>query len=326
LYNAPVLDRQHTDSVSEADVIEAATAVRESLRREGLSAEMLPVGPPLCSVVKDLEHLAPDVVFNLIEGFGGRSTGATNFTGLIELLGLPMTGSSAEALALCQSKSRTKALLRGFGLPTAPSLVIEPGQPQPLPRWDGPWPVFVKPDAEDASLGIDQASVIDNPEALDARVKQLLDAYGPVLIETYLPGPEFNLGIITLSEPEVLPVSEVIYQQELGLWPILTYSAKWLPDSIEDKASTIRCPAQVEPALAERLRSLALAAIAATRCRDYARVDFRLDARGEPMILEVNPNPDISPDVGWARALKVSGRSYDQTIAALARQAWKRSR
>jgi D-alanine-D-alanine ligase len=147
-----------------------------------------------------------------------------------------------------------------------------------------------------------------------------------VLVEAYWPGRQCNVGVLALPDPEALPVAEVVFRPRDGSWPILTYAAKWSAGSLEDRASPVRCPARIEPALAERLGRLAVSSFRATGCRDYARVDLRLDARGEPMILEVNPNPDVGPDAGWARALRASGRAYAATLAALTRQAFGRSR
>lgn len=323
LFNAPMLSPDHPDSASEADVAGVARAVAEGLAREGFDAWPVPAGPPVERVLVLLADPSPDVVFNLIEGFGGASSGEAHVTGLLELLGLPYTGCPPGAQALCHSKARTKAILRGSGLPTARFAVVRPGDP--VPRWDGPWPAIVKPEAEDASLGIDQGSVAGSPEAIVEGVARLRVRHGGgVLIEAYLPGREFNLGILALSEPEALPVAEIVYQMPEGSWPILTYHAKWAVGSVEDLASRPRCPAEIGPDLAGELARLAVDAFRATGCRDYARVDLRLGAGGAPMILEVNPNPDIGPSAGWARALRASGRGYDATLARLARQALER--
>ena len=323
LYNAPVLPPGHPDAVAEADVLDVARSVAAALGPHGFTTSLLAAGPPIDALLARLRAAEPDVVFNLIEGFAGSGVGATLVTGMIELAGLAYTGCPSEALCWCLSKSRAKALLRGLGLPTAPFAVVEPGAP--VPEWSGPWPVIVKPDAEDASLGIDQQSVAAETTTLIEQVDRVRGRYGGrVLLEAYLPGPEFNIGLLALPDPEPLPVAELVFALESGGWPILTYESKWVAGSAADLGSQVRCPAQIDAALASALGRLAVAAFRATGCRDYARVDFRLDERGEPMILEVNPNPDLSPSAGWARALMRSGRDYGATLAALARQALAR--
>lgn len=320
VHNAPALSPDHPDAASEAEVIEAAEAVSAALESSGMEPTIVPAGPPLSALIHVLTEGRFDAAFNLMEGFGGLSQGATYVTGVFELLGIPYTGSTVEALAACQSKHQAKALLRGHGLPTAPALVVAVGESIPPLTFPGPY--LVKPDIEDGSLGIDQGSVVEEGALMAARVRSLHSRYhGPVLIESYLPGPEFNIGLIELSELVVLPVAQVVFEPIEGHWPILTYEAKWNPDSIDDRTSPVVCPAPIHPELSQRLQSLAAAAFRSTGCRDYARVDFRLDANGRPMILEVNPNPDISPGAGLARAIGASGRSYSEVIAALAERA-----
>jgi D-alanine-D-alanine ligase len=134
-------------------------------------------------------------------------------------------------------------------------------------------------------------------------------------VETYLPGREFNVGVIGRTDPITLPIAEVVYNTLDQSWPILTYDAKWSPGSAADARSPVQCPAELNDDLANALRNLAVRAFVAAGCRDAARVDFRLDADGNPMILEVNPNPDLDPNAGWARALQASGRDYAETLA-----------
>jgi D-alanine-D-alanine ligase len=323
LYNAPQLPPDHPDALSEADVVAVARTVVLALNAGGFDARPTPAAPPIGHVVRALADARPDLVFNLIEGFGGHSGGEAYVTALLELLNLPYTGCPPEAQALCRHKGTAKALLRGLGLPTAPFLVLEPDDIIASLPWPGP--SIVKPESEDASLGIDQASVVTSTEALAARVAQVRESYGPrVLVEAYLPGSELNVGVLGLPEPEALPVAEIAFQMPAGSWPIVTYNAKWLEDSAEDRDTAPRCPAQIDPSLAAEVSRLAVAAFRATGCRDVARVDFRLDAQGAPMILEVNPNPDLGPGAGWARAVRASGRDYDATLVALARQALER--
>jgi D-alanine-D-alanine ligase len=323
LYNAPALPSDHPDALSEADVVSVAHIVSEALVQGGFDAMPFAAAPPADAFVAELARARADLVFNLIEGFGGCSRGEERVTAILELLGLPYTGCPPEAQALCRHKASTKALLRGLGLPTAAFVVAQAGAPLPPLPEPGPW--IVKPEAEDASLGLDQSSVVRDPRALSVQVDRSAARYGPtVLIETFLPGAEYNLGILGLPRPQALPIAEVLHAPDPGNWPILTYAAKWHEGSAEDLASPARCPAQVAPDLAERLADLAVRTFEATGCRDYARVDLRLDAEGAPMILEVNPNPALHPSAGWARALRASGRDYEQTLVALARQALER--
>ncbi len=322
LYNAPTLPAGHPHADSEADVVAVAVEVAAILDRSDFRTRLVAAAPPVGRLVAELSDPRPAVVFNLIEGFGGSSAGEAWITSLLELLGLPYTGCPPEAQALCHGKGRTKALLRGSGWPTAPFAVVSP-RDTPEPPFDGPY--FVKPDAEDASLGIDQGSVVADRGGLIDRVTKLRREFGSdVLIEAYLPGPEYNVGVLGLPEPVPLTVAEVAYDPRPGEWPILTYAAKWDVGSEADLASPVRCPAEIDAGLADELRRLAVGAFEATGCRDVARVDFRLDGSGRPMILEVNPNPDLGPRAGWARALRASGRDYEGTILTLAHQALAR--
>jgi D-alanine-D-alanine ligase len=324
LHNAPALPEDHPDYASDAEVVAVAGAVVEGLTRIGHAAWPEPVPNSIADLVVELNNDPPDVVFNLVEGFGGSSGGEAHVTGLLELLNLHYTGCPPEAQSLCRSKATTKALLRGLGLPSAPFARIRRGDP--LPNWEGRWPAILKPESEDASLGVDQSSVVrSDREMAEVLARLRANHPGDVLIEAYLPGREFNVGVIALPEPEALPIAEMIYDVPDGSWPILTYQAKWAEGSAEDLATRPRCPAEVDPSLADQLSSLAVEAFRATGCRDYARVDFRLDAEGSPMILEVNPNPDLNPTAGWARALRASGRDFDATLAGFVEQARRRS-
>jgi D-alanine-D-alanine ligase len=311
LYNAPVLPSDHPDAESERGVVDVARAVVKALKSQGARAWMLAARGPVNRLVKRLNSQKPEVVFNLIEGFGGNSAGEAWVTALLELLRIPYTGCPPESQGLCRHKARTKALLAGFGLPTAPFAVVRSGEP--LPRL--PFPLFVKPESEDASLGIDQGSVIRDERALQERIDMLCGRYGSALVEHYLPGREFNVGVIGRTDAIALPIAEVVYKTDARSWPILTYDAKWSPGSAADAQSPVQCPATVGDDLANALRELAVRAFRTVGCRDAARVDFRLDSAGNPMILEVNPNPDLDPKAGWARALKASGRDYAGTIA-----------
>ncbi len=323
LFNAPTLPPDHPDHESEADVVAVAEIIAATLAQAGFKVWEVAAGDSLPDLIERLSQPRPDVVFNLIESFHGQSAGEAEITGVLESLGLAYTGCPASAQEVGHSKSRTKVLLRAAGLPTAAFVVVSPNEP--IPDWSGPWPAIVKPDAEDASLGIDQGSVVEGADDLIDAVDRLRATQpGAVLIEAYLPGREFNVGLLGLPDLEALPVAEIIYDPGADAWPILTYDAKWATGSDDDLASVPACPADIDPALATELARLAVEACGVIGCRDYARVDFRLDADDRPLILEVNPNPDIGPTAGWARAVEAAGHPYDFVLAALVNQAWNR--
>jgi D-alanine-D-alanine ligase len=318
LFNAPVLPPDHPDAEQERDVLHTAKAVGEVLRashevRElGLALDVEPL-------FKEFRDHRPDVVFNLYEGAGGRPDTEYYVAGLLEWLQIPYTGCPVTAMVLGRDKVRTKHLLRGTGLPTADFQVVARLEDLVPPQG---WPVIVKPAGTDASLGIEQASVVMTVEALRERAGLLLTRYGPpVLVESYLPGPEFNVGVVHCPDRIALPVAELVYTPQPGVaWPIVTYASKWEPGSAEDLAMQPRCPAQIDAAVTRELQEVALAAYELLGCRDYARIDLRLDAAGRPMILEVNPNPDLGPTAGLARMLNVAGWGFERFVEQLVRQ------
>lgn len=314
LYNAPLLKPEHRDYAQEAGVLESVDAVSAALAPGGHTIQRL----GLASDVEPLVQLArgqsrPDVVVNFCEGFAGRPELEPHAAGLLDLLKLPYTGSPAEALALARDKSRTKWLLLGAGLPTpAFERVAVGGQPSTeMTARLAAGPLFVKPASEDASLGIGPESVVSTAAALAERVADIHHRYGAALVERFVDGREFNTSVVALPEPRVLPLAEVNFDREAsGGWGIVTYDAKWTPESAAWSGTPVTCPADVDDRLATRLRKVSLAAFRLVGCRDYARVDLRVDAAGDPYLLEVNANPDIAPTAGFARSLSADGTSY----------------
>ena len=325
LFNAPALPIEHPDSASERGVIAVARAVADQLNTRGFRAWIQPAGPPLHRLLRRLDRQRPDLIFNLLEGFAGDSDGESHGTALLELMGFPYTGCPPLAQALGRRKAATKRILIGHGLPTAPFAVASDDLEAESAARSVPLPAIVKPEAEDASLGLDSSSVAFSLENVLAKARKVRERHGGLaLIEAFLPGREFNVGVLAIPDPTPLPIAEVIHAPGPGRPPILTYAGKWTEGSDDDLASPVRCPADIDPDLAARLGELAVSAFRATGCRDYARVDIRLDADGSPMVLEVNPNPDLDPSAGFARALKVAGLHYGEILADLARQALAR--
>ena len=205
-------------------------------------------------------------------------------------------------------------------------LVGECPPENPLRQWLSNGPVFIKPAREDASLGISFASVTTDWAALEDQISQTHRRYGAALAERYIAGREFNVGMIELSQLTALPLAEIEFRtSSTAPWPILSYSAKWSPNSSDDLATPVRCPADVDANLVGRIQEAALTAYRLTGCRDYARVDLRVDSQGHIFVLEVNANPDLGPHAGLARMLRANHINYDEFAERLVEQAFRRN-
>jgi D-alanine-D-alanine ligase len=320
-FNQPILSREHPDFAQESGVLESVPAFAEALISRGHQVGKLGLGKSITPFTERVENEPPGVIVNLCEGIGGDTAAEAHFAAVLETLRIPYTGSPPECLGLVRNKARTKWLLQGAGLPTAPFFRIEPRHTiprQPLEKWLAEGPLFVKPADEDASLGIGLESVVSDWTAVERQVEIIAERYGPVLVEPYIDGREFNVGIIELPDLQCLPLAEVEFQTGGALkWPIVTYEGKWAAGSAADRATPVRCPAAVEPQLAEVIREAALSAYRVTGCRDYARVDLRVDRAGDIFILEVNANPDAGPTAGLARMLAAAGIDYDDFVERL---------
>ena len=322
LFNEPALPANDPDYASEAGVLESVEAMEEALKSAGHQVEHIGVVQSAGLLVIRFADIQADVVVNLFEGFASHSSSEAHLASLLELTGRSYTGCGPECLALVRDKRRTKLLLKGAGLPTADFwYVASDGALQhnsALAAAIARGPLFVKPAAEDASVGIGPDSVVTTFEALRQQVSCIQERYGDVLVEQYIPGREFNVGVIALPELRVLPVAEVQFHCNATMpWPIVTYASKWTESSDDYAGTPVRCPAEIEPDLAYRLEAFAREAFLATGCRDYARVDFRVTPAGEIFILEVNANPDAGPSAGLARALKVADISYTEFVRRL---------
>jgi D-alanine-D-alanine ligase len=324
LYNQPVLPLHHPDAESEHEILGTVESVERSLSEAGHTVGRLGVSHDPSTLLHGIQRFQPDVVFNLFEGTGDDCNNEAYAAGVLEWLKIPFTGCSSQTLNVGKCKPLTKHLLRSAGLPTADFFTID-GDTVPECTLD--WPVIVKPALQDASVGLDQGSVVTNRKQLEQRVAFLLERFGPpVLVEEFIPGRELNVAVVELPELTVLPVSEILFvEDEPGYWPIVTYDAKWRPDSRDYRATPADYPAKVSQRLARRLADIARQAFLLTGCRDYARVDFRVRLPGRPFILEINPNPDFSPDAGLTGGLMASGMTHDQFTVQLVKNALARA-
>jgi len=322
LFNQPILPEDHPDADSEHEILFTGKFVQRTLAEAGYDVRSLAVSRDPAVLLDGLRDLRPDAVFNLFEGLADFGDTEAHVAGILEWLEIPYTGCPYQTLCLARGKHVTKHLLAAAGLPTAKFFVVED-----IPVEDCPleWPVIVKPATQDASVGVDQGSVVTDLDRLNDRVAYLLDNYGPpVLIEEFIRGREFSIGLVESPELRVLPVSEILFvEKDPDFWPIVTYDAKWKPGTRDYEATPPKYPARVAPRLRNKLETLAKRAFRLLGCRDYARVDFRV--RGsKPYILEVNPNPDFSPIAGLAGGLESAGISHAQFTVDLVQRAFAR--
>ena len=328
LFNAPTLAKDHADYDSEAGVLESVETIFSALRSAGHEVIRLAAGNSVRALVSQLEQARPDVVANLCESFAGHSAGEPHVAGVLELLGLPYTGSPPECLAIAHNKAQTKRLLLGSGIATPEFVEIRRGDAvpdSPVQSWLDAGPLIVKPAAEDASLGIGPDSVVRDWSALVRQVAKVHQSYGDALAEQFIAGREFNVGIVELPQLQTLPIAEIEFHPSPDLpWPILTYEGKWSSNSSQCLATPVRCPVELDLELKTQIEQAALAAYRITGCRDYARVDLRVDGQGHVFLLEVNANPDAGPDAGLARMLLTAGIEYADFACRLVETAWTR--
>lgn len=325
LYNQPLLPRDHPDAESEHSVVEIVQKAARVLEGAGYRTCLLPLGSDPTVLWKELKRRKPAAVLNFFEGNYDRTETESYVAGLLEWKGIPFTGSPMQALTLGRAKNVTKNLLRGAGLPTAAFVVVDR---LPLPSHRLTWPVIVKPATQDASVGMAQASVCTNAFQLEQRVAYLLETFGPpVLIEEYIAGREFNVGLIELPELQALPPAEILFKEPSeGYWPILTYDGKWTEKSPEYDTAPPQYPADLPENKAAELGEIAKKAFRLLGCRDYARIDFRMNASGVPFILEINPNPEICDYACFGLILKSAGIAYETFLVGLVEQALARGK
>jgi D-alanine-D-alanine ligase len=318
------LTGRKVDRPSEESVEQTAKEVLTAVTELGYSAFIISLQKSFMNFLQRLKTLNADVVINLCEAFLGHPQLEANVAAAFELLGLSYTGNDSRTLALCLNKFKTKAVLKSSGLPTAQAVLVDAVDQ----KIDLPFPLIVKPNTEDASLGIHPDSVVRDEESLRKQVARILELFEePVLVEQFIEGREFNVAVMDIDKPEALPVSEIDFTNlPEGQPPICSYEAKWHTEDILFRTTPPVCPANIDEALKTKLQEIAVKAFLACECRDYARVDFRVDKKGRPFVLEVNPNPDISLNAGYARGLAAAGIDYKTFWRNLIEKAKNRKR
>jgi D-alanine-D-alanine ligase len=320
-----VKDSKEDTDLSEREFLKQIELIKKSLKKRYMSVETLAVNRDIKSAMKRIINFSPDLIFNFVESVEGNSNLESYVAGMFDLLGIPYTGNGAISLGNCLIKSRTKQILDSHGIRTPKHAIIAVNE---LPKKSGfvlKFPVILKLAREDASIGISEDSVVHNFADLNERLKYLFTNFTQdVLIEEYIDGRELNVAILG---DQILPISEIRFDGLPDQLPkIVTYEAKWSPESVYYKNTVPSCPAVLAKPVRQKVEKMAKEAFEALECRDYARVDIRLNHKNVPYVIEINPNPDISPDTGFVRSANAANINYDELLYKISQLALKRSK
>ncbi|MGE5401417.1 MAG: D-alanine--D-alanine ligase family protein [Ignavibacteriales bacterium] len=314
----PYFDLEHSNPIDGYDSLAVA------LRQAGYDAYSLNIFDDYRTFMDDYKRNCPDVVFNLVELYKDKAFLEMNFACLLQMMNVPYTGAPPLALGTCQRKILVKSVLSSLGINTPKYRVIS--SQEEISDLGLSYPLIVKPSMEDASLGIEDESVVNDPVRLCERVNFVLNHFRQkVLLEEYIDGRELNVAVLGDKKPRVLPISEIDFSlMPTHLNNIVSYQAKWDPFHEAYHMARPICPSILPDEVEEKAKELALRAFVALGCRDYARVDMRLSKKNELFVLEVNPNPDLTEDAGFMRSSRAAGYSFRRTLKKIVDLAWAR--
>jgi D-alanine-D-alanine ligase len=301
------------DFYAECDDEETIAAVRSALARRH---RVSPVEADE-DAFEFFRRIRPDIVFNMAEGLYGESR-ESQIPSLLEMLRIPYTGSDPLVLGICLDKATTKEVLSYHGIPNPPFAVIRDLKA----KTSAPsLPLIVKPLSEGSSKGVTNAALVRTRKEFREQIEFVLTQYRqPALVEKFLPGREFTVALLgNGNEVKVLPIVEIQFQElPAHINPIYSFEAKWIWDTVEKPLEIFSCPANLSALLRKKIEELCRAAFSALRVRDWCRIDVRLDEKGAPHILELNPLPGILPDPAanscFPKAARAAGISYDALI------------
>jgi D-alanine-D-alanine ligase len=300
-------------------ILETVEAVEHALIGDGHDPVRIPVNPD-GRWVERVRRAKADLAFNLCEGIDGVATLESAVISSLELIGIPYTGSGSWTTSICLRKHVVNTLLESARLPVPRFGVARIGEPLPSVGF----PAICKPAAEDASLGVEQKSVVKSSRQLQARVSEMHAGWNEIVVQRFITGREVNVGILG---DQVLPVAEIDFSgMPDQYWRIVSYRSKWETGSDEDLGSVPRCPADLPAELVAELGHIAMTAWHVVGGRGYGRVDLRIDENMRPWILEVNANPDFAPNAGLARMARTAGIDYAGMVRLVCEQAFAQPR
>jgi len=305
------------DFYAEFDDAETVDAIAAALTKGGCAVTPIEADE---DAYHRLRQLNPHIVFNFAEGLRGESR-ESHVPTMLEMLGIPYTGSGPLTLAIALNKGMTHRVLTASGIP-CPTFQV-------FPTTDAEtdvslrFPAVVKPLAEGSSKGVRDGSLVRDESSLRRQVAWVIETYQqPAIVEEFLPGREFTVGLLGNAEPTTLPIVEILFDRlPDGANPLYSYEAKWVWDVPEHPVDLFQCPAAIPKALERSVQQVAVAAFKALHCRDMCRIDIRLDATQRPRIIDVNPLPGLIPNPDahscLPEAARAAGYTYDQLICTI---------
>jgi len=320
-------DGERNEDFAEYDDLSTIDAIKRSIKSFGF--DVIPIEADLDAFEKFRKE-KPDLVFNIAEGIGGRAR-ESQIPMMLEMLGIPFTGSDSTTLAIALDKARTKEVLSFHKIPTPRFRILRDSKDilkisSILSTPGLKYPIFLKPLREGSSIGISKRSLVFDDKELKKEAEYLIERYNqPVLAEEFVPGREFTVALIG-NKPEVLPLIELDFSLLPSDAPKFDcYEVKWYLD--EDK---IRCPANLDENLEKRIKRMAVKTFKVLDCKDLCRVDLRLDDNGVPNVFDVNPLPGLNPDPKensrFPKACYTAGMSYRDMIGRILFSAIERYR
>jgi D-alanine-D-alanine ligase len=313
------------DRASLRDLRAQIRRLARTLRKLGHTVTVVALAHDLFHFQRLLKRLRPDVVFNQYDDIVQGAQYEMRVAALVRMMGFPLTGSPALALGLCRFKFMTASLLSGVGIPVPPNTaLLETVKAIREHKWQ--FPLIVQPSQEHAGIGLERDSIVYNKTQLRRKVSHILREYNqPALVQRFLRGREFNVGLVGGHRLRVLPLAEVDYSQlPPDIPPIMSYAAKWLENTEEYQKISVVCPAEVEPELAQRIGQIAVRAFRCIGGWGYGRVDVRLDENGQPYVLDVNCNPCLDEGLGIARQAERAGISFPELLQLILKAALER--
>jgi D-alanine-D-alanine ligase len=323
IHNVPVSAGQAFAEAS-ADIMTQVEAIEEALEDLGHRPVRIPFTREVSAFIEGMKESGAGMALNLCETVDEDPCFAGHPAALFELLDIPFSGSPAVALMLTTDKLTTKQLLRAQGIST-PAYLMYDGR-RDLDLHGLRFPVILKPRFQDASIGIEQESIFVDELSLRKGIKGLFDRFGPLLAEEYIGGREFNVSLFGYPSPRALPIAEIDFSTlPEGLFPIVGYRAKWDVSSIEYQHTPRIFPQGLSSSLRQGIERIALECFHLFMLRDYGRIDMKVDDGGRIYVLEVNANPCLSPDAGFAAAAQEAGIAYVDIVKTLVEFVEKRA-